>query len=298
MNTSANFAILLEPRLRKVFFEGYDELPEQFSKVFKVNTSKKAKESDYHVAGLGLWPEKESAGPIQYEDINPGLEVNYVHKEYAKGTQVERKFVDDEMYGVIEKVPRSHGRGGRATVETVAASVLNDAFTKNGYDGVPLISANHPLFGNNGGTCSNLVSGNPAVSSDAIKNALILARNTVDDAQLKIQCKPSYIVIPEDLEFTVGVILKSAQEPGTADNNTNVLRGKLEPIVLDYLTSATAWFLLDKRFENLNFFWRVKPEYKREENFDTMVAKYRGYMRFSAGYSDWRGIVGSNGSGV
>ena len=291
--SSSRFDILLEPRLRKVFFEGYDELEEQFSRVFKVNTSKKAKESDYHVAGLGLWPEKESMGPIQYEDINPGLEVNYIHKEYAKGTQIERKFVDDEMYGVIDKIPRSHGRGGRATVETVAAKVLNDAFTVNGYDGKPLCSDEHPLFGNEGGTCSNLASGE--LSPDNIKDALILARNTVDDAKLKIQCKPKYLIIPEDLEFKAAVILKSAQEPGTDYNDTNVLRGKLEPIVLDYLLSETAWFLLDKRFENLNFFWRVKPEYKREENFDTMVAKYRGYMRFVAGYSDWRGIVGSTG---
>jgi phage major head subunit gpT-like protein len=296
MITEVSFAILLEPKLRKVFFEGYDELPEQYTKCFKVRTSKKGKETDYHVAGLGLWPEKESAGSIDYEDINPGLEVQYIHKEYAKGTQIERRFVDDELYGVIERIPRSHGRGGRATVETIAAKVLNDSFTVNGYDGVPMVSDSHPLFGNNGGTCSNKVTGalDPA-NTAPLENALILARNTVDDAGLKIQCKPTKIIIPEDLEFKVARILESTQQPGTADNDTNVLRGKLQPVVLDYLTSATAWWIQDPRFDNLVFFWRVKPEYKREENFDTMVAKYRGYMRFVAGYSDWRGMVGSTG---
>lgn len=290
---SSNFAILLEPKLRKVFFEGYDELEEQYGKAFKVKGSKKAKETDYHVAGLGLWENKDSMGPIAYEDINPGLEVQYIHQEYAKGTKVERKFVDDEMYDVIEKIPRSHGRGGRATVETIAAAVLNRAFTFPGYDGQPLCSNAHPLFGNLGGVWSNLANG--PLNPQNLEAALIQARQTVDDAQLKIQNKPKKLIIPEDLEFRTGVILQSAQLPGSMDNDTNILRGKLTPVILDYLDSATAWFLQDDRFDNLIFFWRIKPEYKREENFDTMVAKYRGYMRFEPGYSDWRGMVGSPG---
>lgn len=39
-----------------------------------------------------------------------------------------------------------------------------------------------------------------------------------------------------------------------------------------------------------------KPEFKNEEDFDTFVAKYRGYMRYSYGFSDWRGMVGSKGT--
>jgi len=290
---SSNFSVLLEPKLRKVFFEGYDELEEQFPKAFNVQNSSKAEETDFHVAGVGMWPEKESMGSIVYEDINPGLEVNYIHKEYAKGTQVERKFYDDEMYSVIEKIPRSHGRGGRATVETIAATVLINAFTTNGYDGVPLLSNSHPLYGNDGGTCDNLATG--ALDSTNLTAALILARQQVDDAGLKIQCKPKKLIIPEDLEYAAAVLLQSTQLPGGPDNDTNVLRGKLQPVILDYLTSTTAWFLQDDRFDNLTFFWRVKPEYKREENFDTMIAKYRGYMRYVAGYSDWRGMIGSTG---
>ena len=49
------------------------------------------------------------------------------------------------------------------------------------------------------------------------------------------------------------------------------------------------------RWNELNFFWRVKPEFKNEEDFDTFVSKYRGYMRYSLGFSDWRGMVGSTG---
>jgi hypothetical protein len=39
-------------------------------------------------------------------------------------------------------------------------------------------------------------------------------------------------------------------------------------------------------------------EFKNMEDFDTMQAKYRAYMRFSVGYSDYRGLVGSLGTGT
>ena len=66
---SSGFPLLLEPKLRKVFFETYDEVEEQYSKVYNMKTSKKAVETDYHMAGVGLWPEKESMGAIESETV-------------------------------------------------------------------------------------------------------------------------------------------------------------------------------------------------------------------------------------
>jgi hypothetical protein len=67
---------------------------------------------------------------------------------------------------------------------------------------------------------------------------------------------------------------------------------------MDYFTSNTAWFLIDPIVAELNFFWRRRLEFGNTEDFDTMQAKYRGYMRFSAGYSDYRGVFGSLGTGA
>ena len=40
-DNEANFGKLLEPGLRKIFFETYDELPEQYSQIYNMNTSEK-----------------------------------------------------------------------------------------------------------------------------------------------------------------------------------------------------------------------------------------------------------------
>jgi phage major head subunit gpT-like protein len=293
MLTSGNFQQLLEPKFRKIFFQAYDELPEQFSDVYNVGKSKKAKEYDYHVSGTGMWDEKVPGGPINEEGVEHGLEVTYIHKAYAKMITIERELVDDDQYSVIEKIPRQTGRGARATVETFAAAIFNNGFSVNGYDSVPLFSASHPLL--KGGTHSNTL-GAVALNDGNLKLGIQAMHKQVTEEGLLMQAKPSQLVIPSDLEFTALTLLQSAGLVGSPNNDKNVLKNRLKPIVLDYLTDTNAWFLRDPSLSETNFFWRVKPEFKSTENFDNMVAKYRGYLRFSCGYSDWRGWVGSSGA--
>ena len=291
---SANFQALLEPKFRKIFFEAYTELPEQFSKIFNVKKSGKAKEYDYHVAGTGKWEEKVNGQSIPEDTIADGDEVTYIHKSYSKGISVEREMADDDLYGVIEKLPRTLGRGCRVTVEETAISVVNNGFTTNGYDGVPLFSAAHPLL--KGGTASNILTG--ADLSDAnLKLGLTAMRTqTLTDEGFKMEAAAKQLIVHPDNEFTALTILRSAQTAGNDYNDRNVIQNSLGVTVMDYLDDADAWFLRDSRLSETNFFWRVKPEFKSTEVFDTMVAKYRGYCRFSVGYSDWRGWIGNPGA--
>jgi len=294
MATSDNFQKLLYPGLRKIFFDTYTEKAEEFSKVFHVKTSKKASEEDHTVSGLGTWDEKKRSENIKYEDIEDGLSIYYYHKAYAKGIQVERELYDDEQYGVINKLPKTIARGGRATVEKLAADVLNDGFDTAGYDEQYLFDSDHPLI--KGGTGDNVT--DAVLSVDGLKTAMLLMSSQTDEAGLKIQAKADKLIIPEDLEWTAYSLLESVQIPSSANNDKNPVKGLagLKPIVMSYLTSSTAWFLQDSSLHELNFFWRVKPEFASTKEFDNMVAKYRGYLRFSVGYSDWRGLVGSDGT--
>lgn len=293
MHTSDNFALLLEPRFRKIFYDAYDEMPTQYTDIYNVKTSKKAAEHDYRVSGTGEWTVKDPGAPIDEDHIDTGDEANYVHTSYAKMITIERELADDEMYGVMDKLPKQLGRGGREMVERLAAAVLNSGFTVNGYDGVPLFSASHTLI--SGGTVSNLLAAS-ALADATLKTALTAVRTDQrTEAGLHMQSRATDIITGPDLEWTVLTLMKSAQIVGSDYNDKNVLP-KLNPIVLDYVTSSTAWFLRDKRYNELNFFWRVKPEFARTEVFDNMVAKYRGYLRFSCGYSDYRGWFGSLGA--
>ena len=134
-----------------------------------------------------------------------------------------------------------------------------------------------------------------------LKKAIQMMASQLDEAGNLIQMKATKLIVPPALEDTALRLLHSSQLPGTELNDTNeYLKNRLQVVVMDYLGataggSDTAWYLQDGTRHELNFFWRVKPEFKNEEDFDTFVAKYRGYMRYSYGFSDWRGMVGSKG---
>ena len=307
VHQEANFGKLLEPGLRKLFYETFDEVPEEYSKIFHVKNSKKAREVDYGLGSMPIWSEfgtaiskdlkgtavtAEEMPKVPYVTIPAGLERIYVHKEFAQGFMVERKMVDDEQYGAIEKMPKDLARAGRYKVEMDAISLLTKGFTDNGYDGKPLFATDHPTLA--GGTNSNLITGE--LNQANLEKAIIAMRNFKDEAGKKVVYKADTLIVPPALEFKAIELLNSVNKPDGDLNNVNSIKGKLKIQVMEFLDSDTAWFVMDSKRHELNFFWRVRPEFKREEDFDTLVAKYRGYMRYSYGYSDYRGIVGSQGT--
>ena len=303
---SAQFGKLLEPGLRKIFFESYKEVPEEYSKIYNVLNSTKAKETDWGMGALDGWTQRTSEiSEVSYTKLSPGLERTYTHKAFTRGFMVGRELYDDDQYSQIEKMPKALARAGRAHVEKQAMLPLINGFSKDVggvgasaiYDGQPLFSAVHPLI-DSVALCSNLATG-PLTSAN-LQKAIQLARSTKDEAGALIVIKPNRLIIPPALEYTARVILESTQLPGGNNNDVNVVKGALELVVMDYLGSAnggsdTAWFLQDSTSHELNFFWRTRVEFKMEEDFDTFVAKYRGYMRYSMGVSDFRGLIGSLG---
>lgn len=299
---SEPFAKLLEPGLRKIFFESYAEVPEQFSKIYNVNKSNKAKETDYGLGAFGDWTLRTSElDTVAYDTLSPGLERTYTHSAFTKGFMIGRELYDDEQYGQMHKMAKALGRAGRAHVEKDAAQTFINAFDGTDhaiYDGKALFAHDHPLL-DSAKVGDNLISG--ALNDQNLKIALQCMRETLDEAGNLISARAKKLVVPPSLEYTAREILNSTQVAGTDLNNTNSIKGALDLVVYDFIGEAaggsdTAWFIIDPSLVELNFFWRVKPEFKSTEEFDNFVAKYRGYMRYSYGVSDWRGIVGSTGA--
>ena len=304
-HVSENFSKLLYPGLRKIFFETYDELPEQFSKIFNVETSNSATETDHGMGAFGDWTERTSElDTVAYAKISDGGEVTYRHKAFTKGFMIGRELYDDEKYGQMKKMAKALARAGRAKVEKDAITVLTNGFkggtnTIKGRDNLTLFHDKHTLV-DSAKTCSNMLTG--VLNEENLKLGMKMMRSQLDEAGNLIQMKATKLIVPPVLEDTARRLLHSTQVAGTQLNDTNeyLKDSGISIEVMDYLGaeaggSDTAWYLQDGARHELNFFWRVKPEFKDSEEFDNFVAKYRGYMRYSFGFSDWRGMVGSTG---
>ena len=300
-HTSENFGKLLYPGLRKIFFETYEELPEQFSKIYNIQSSNSATEVDHGMGAFGDWEERTGElDTVAYAKISDGGDVTYTHKAFTKGFMIGRELADDEKYGQMKKMSKALARAGRAKVEKDAITVLTKGFKGvtgafKGRDGLELFHDAHTLVDSTK-TCSNMVTGE--LNEDNLKLAIQMMASQLDEAGNLVQMKATKLIVPPALEDTALRLLHSTQLPGGNLNDTNeYLKDRLSVVVMDYLATTAGgddamWFLQDGSRHELNFFWRIKPEFKHEEDFDTFVAKYRGYMRYSYGFSDWRGMIG------
>lgn len=291
----ANFGDLLEPGLRKLFDDKFDEIPEVFSKVMKVNSSEHDTERDSAVTGFGLAVQTAEGGAVSYEDPIQMYDVSYVHLKYTKGFKVSEELYEDDRYSVINKKPQALARTMRRTTEYLASNVYNNAFSSGtGGDAKYLCSVSHPRA--DGGTAQSNASASGITLTEVNLNTGLLAmRGQLDDKGMKIAAKANILLVPPALEKIAIEITKSDLRSGIADNDLNYYRGMLQVVGWDWLSSSTAWFLLDTSLYEVNWFWRVKPEFKQDNAFDTGYSLFKSRMRCSEGWSDWRGVWGSKG---
>ena len=297
--TRALFADTLAPELAEVFFDRYEAEPEMMPSIFKVKTSDRDKEIESAVSGFSLLIQTGELGPLDYEDPNQMFRTQYNHLKYTKGFKVSQELWEDDQHNVIKAMPEALGKAAKRTQEFYAASVFNNgfntAYTSYG-DGKPLFSTQHPRA--DGGTAqSNADSTGLTLTETNLETVRTQFRKFLDDKGQKFMSNPSALLVPVDLEKTAMILGKSTMRPGSANNDYNVYQGMFDVKVWEYLTSTTAWFLLDMRNHLLTWYWRIRPEFKQDNAFDTDAALYKTRVRFSFGWSDWRGILGSKGDG-
>ncbi len=296
MATRATFGDLLEPVFRKIFDDKFQEIDSMFPSIFHVNTSSKQDERDSAVTGFGYMVETDEGEQITYEDPIQMYDKRYVHKKYTLGFKVSREAYDDDLYNVMNKKPAAMARSARRTAEMHAASVFNNAFSSSylGGDAQELCSGNHPRA--DGGTAQiNASTTGITLIESSLETADLAMRGQLDDKGMKIAAKADVLLVPPALDKEARIITESTLRSATADNDVNVYRGRFQVKTWDYLTSTTAWFLLDSSLHELQWFWRDRPEFKQHDAFDTEMALFKVRSRFSYGWSDWRGVYGSKG---
>ena len=293
---SEQWAELLEPGLRTLFEIQRAALAAE-SRVpllFNIQTSNKAAEHNLGIGGFGDW--KEYKGRVEYDQFEKGFQTNYTHIEFIDGFKVARSLVDDDLYNVINPMPRGLAMAGMRKREKDAASVFNNAFSASyvGGDSVALCSASHPYSPSNASTQGN--AGTTALSYDAVEATRKLMRAYKDDRGELVPISPDTLVVPPGLEETAWTVFNTANKPGTANNDGNFVRSKLNKVIVwDYLSDTNNWFMVDSMLAKmyLNWYDRVPMEFAMDPTSDfSLEARFRGYMRYSYGWDDWRWIYG------
>lgn len=287
---SDNWATILLPGLRKVFESKFREQTSNLPALFSMKTSEKAQEFDLQTDEFNDFAQFQ--GTIPYDDMGEGYKTTYTHSEYARGFKVERKLVKDDLYGTINRKPSLLSLSARRRRERDGAAVFNNAFNSSfvGGDGVSLANTAHPSK-NGGSNQSN--TGTLAFSPANVEatRRLMIQFKTGRDGIMDVH--PDLLLVPLELEEKGYELINSKGKVDTASNNVNFHQGKYKMLVWpNYLTSSKNWFFIDSSYmkEFLMWFDREPVQFFKDQDFGTLVGAYAGYMRYVAGFSDWRWI--------
>lgn len=299
--TTGSFAKLLWPGLNKIFGDKVAEWPEEWSKIFMMETSDKAYEEDLQMTGFGLARVKPQNQSIDYDEESQGFLTRYSHAVLALGFQVSREVYEDNQYGKIGKLrAESLGFSMRQTKEIRAANIVNRAFNSSytGGDGKELCATDHPNY--TGGTQRNELSTASDLSEAALEQACIDISKFETDRGLKIAVMPQKLIIPTELSYEAERILMSPYRVGTSDNDVNALKsmGKIPGGIVEnhYLTDTDAWFIQTNAENGLKLIQRRPLQFGIDNDFDTEAAKFKATERYVVGWSNYQNIFGSPGA--
>ena len=300
----AQLAKELEPGLNSLFGMEYDQYNQEYSEIFSIEDSQKAFEEEVLIIGFGSAPTKTEGGGVDFDNATESYTARYTHDTIALAFALTEEAVEDNLYDSLGKrYTKALARSMGNTKEVKGANVLNNAFSSSytGGDGVSLINTAHPLAG--GGTAANRATTMADLNETSLEDALIDISTFTDDRGLTISVQSSKLVVPPQLTFIADRILNSPLRSGTADNdinaikNTGVLSGGYT--VNHYLNDPDAFFLLTSvtdQGEGLKMFQRTSMETNMEPDFSTGNIRYKARERYSFGWSNWRGIYGSQGA--
>ena len=305
--TSGNFADLLKPGLKRVYDLAMSRPRPIMEMLFGVETSTRYEEQYQGMGAMGLVPTFD--GTVPYTDFDAGYRVDIRNYEFALGMQVERRLVDDDQFNQIKRRASNMADAFNITIETDAAQVFINGFTDdgtnrmgastNGADAVGLLSAAHPYSPANSGTTQSN-EGTLALTIDNLDTTRQNMRNFTDDQGQLLGVNPDMLLGPPELERTATQLVseRAIYEPNSAQYDVNMFSGRFRPVVWDRLTDSNAWFLIDSTLmkQHLIWQWRIRPEFAQAEDFDGLPAKFRGYMRYGIGGTDWKWIFGQNPS--
>ena len=288
----------LEPGLNALFGLEYKQYADEWSEIFETETSDRAFEEEVMLAGFSNAAVKPEGQGVTFDDAQETFTARYTNETIALAFAITEEAIEDNLYDrLASRYTKALARSMASTKNIKGAAVLNNAFdsTFAGGDGKELCATDHPTLA---GTVSNELTTAAELNETSLEQSLIDIAAFTDERGLKIAAQGTKLIIPSALQFTADRLMKSAGRTGTADNDINAIRnmGMIPQgySVNHYLTSAKKFFIMTDVPNGLKHFNRSPIKTSMEGDFDTGNVRYKARERYVFGFSDPRGIFGSN----
>lgn len=296
----ADIAKQLLPGLNAIFGLEYGSVDNESDVLFETENSDRAFEEEVLMAGFATAPTKSEGAAVQYDSAQENYTARYTHETIALAYAITEEAFEDNLYDTFAKIrTRALARAMANTKQTKGANIFNNAFNASfsGGDGVAMCSNSHPTISD--GVQDNLLAA-ADLSETNLETALIQVQKAKDDRGILIGAGAVSLHIDPTNQFTAERILNSPGKTGSGNNDINAVNNMgLIPkgyYVNRRFTDVNAYFILTDVPNGTKMFVRSPLGTKMEPDFDTGNLRFKARERYSFGWSDWRGVYGTNGS--
>ena len=288
----------LEPGLNALFGLEYKSYANEHAEIFDTESSDRAFEEEVMLSGFANAAVKPEGQGVQFDDAQETFTARYTNETIALAFAITEEAIEDSLYDrLASRYTKALARSMANTKQVKAAAVLNNGFNASfaGGDGKALFADDHPTIA---GSFKNELETGADLNETSLEQALIDIGKMTDERGLKIAARGMKLIIPSELQFTADRLMKSEGRTGTADNDINAIRnmGMIPQgyTVNHFLTNAKKWFVKTDVPNGLKHFVRSPIKTSMEGDFDTGNVRYKARERYVFGFSDPRGIFGSD----
>jgi len=288
----------LEPGLNALFGLEYKQYANEHAEIFDTETSDRAFEEEVMLSGFANAAVKPEGQGVTFDDAQETFTARYTNETIALAFAITEEAIEDNLYDrLASRYTKALARSMANTKQVKAAAVLNNGFNASfaGGDGKALFATDHPTLA---GDFSNELSTPAELNETSLEQSLIDIAAFTDERGLKIAAQGVKLIIPSALQFTAERLMKSAGRTGTADNDINALAnmGMIPQgyTINHYLTNTKKFFIKTDVPNGLKHFVRSPIKTTMEGDFDTGNVRYKARERYVFGFSDPRGVFGSD----
>jgi phage major head subunit gpT-like protein len=228
-----------------------------------------------------------------------------VNDDFEATVEVDRNDIEDDNLGIYKPQAEMAGYSAAQLPDELVFAAVDGGFTTPCYDGQYFFDADHPV---GKGTVSNKGTAPLDCSTLAKAQASYGAARTAmgkfkDDEGRPLNIRPNVLLVPPALE-DMATLLVTAER--FEDGKPNPYRNTATVVVAPWLTSDTAWYLLDTSKPVKPFIYqpRKKPDFVQQidpnadDVFNRKKFKFGAEARAAAGYGFWQQAYGSTGTGA
>ncbi len=292
-NVDKKMTALLDDNVRK--------LAPIYEKLFRKQSTKKKFERVVTVAPYGDVPQKPEGEEYATDLILQAYTKDITPLEWGLMAEITETAEEDDLEDILSQHAKFLIFSMQQVAEKQAAAVFNLGFsTQTTADGVALYSTAHTL--KRGGTAKNTASSAADLSTTSLAQAFIdLDTDTkLESGQLVGPAKGYYLLVAPANRFNASIIVKSVQDPTSANNAINPLNDLDITVVVDpFLTDTDAWFLVPKSKDaNGLVYLERRAMYQPPPGVDVRTGNrlYKVRARMTWDSIDWRNSYGNPGA--